>query len=56
MASPSQWGSSSRRERGTHSSTPSLHSPISPVQPSAVNRCIYSVTQRSETKVTMPRY
>ena len=40
MASPSQWGSSSRRLLGIHSRSPSSHSFRVPVKPSAVNRHI----------------
>ena len=42
-------------ERFFQASTPSSQLCISPVKPSAVKRCMYSVPQASDTKVTMPR-
>ena len=54
--SPSHWGSAASASLCSHSSTPSLHSRSVPVQPVAVNRCIYSPSQISDTKVMTPRY
>ena len=55
ILSPSHRGRDSRSCFWIHASYPSSQGWAVPVQPAAVNRCMYSVGYWSDTKVTSPR-